>query len=148
MGKTKELPQKLREEIISSNLKGLGYKKISKRSNIPRDTIGSIIRKFKTYGTAANLPGRRRKLTISSRALSNSCRTAKKTPRVTARQDDMIKVGTSVSVATIRRALNNQGLHGKTPRRTPLLTSRNIRSQLEYARRKLDKMTEFWETVL
>ena len=50
--------QKLREEIISSHLKGLEYKKISKKCNIPRDTIGSIIRKFKTYGTAANLPGR------------------------------------------------------------------------------------------
>ncbi|KAL0152022.1 hypothetical protein M9458_052667 [Cirrhinus mrigala] len=150
MGKTKELPQKLREEIISSHLKGLGYKKISKRFNIPRDTIGSIIRKFKTYGTAANLPGRGRKLTISSRALSNLSRTAKKNSRVTARQlqDDMMKAGTSASVATIRRALNNQGLHGRTPRRTPLLTSRSIRSQLEYARRNLDKTTEFWETVL
>lgn len=150
MGKTKELPQKLREEIISSHLKGLGYKKISKIFNIPRDTIGSIIRKFKTYGTAANLPGRGRKPTISSRALSNLVRTAKKTPRVTARQlqDDLMKAGTSASVATIRRALNKQGLHGRTPRRTPLLTSRNIRSRLEYARRNLDKTTEFWETVL
>lgn len=49
MGKIKELPQKLREEIISSNLKGLGYKKVFKIFNIPRDTIGSIIWKLKTY---------------------------------------------------------------------------------------------------
>lgn len=46
----------------------------------------------------------------------------------------------------IRRALNKQGLHGRTSRRTPLLTTRN--SRLEYARRNLDKTTEFWETVL
>uniref|UniRef100_A0A3Q3KB45 Uncharacterized protein n=1 Tax=Monopterus albus TaxID=43700 RepID=A0A3Q3KB45_MONAL len=150
MGKTKELPQKLREEIISSHLKGLGYKKISKRFNIPRDTTGRIIRKFKTYGTAANLPGRGRKPTISSRALSNLVRTAMKNPRVTARQlqDDMMKAGTSASVETIRRALNKQGLHGWTPIHTPLLTTRNINSQLEYARRNLDKTTEFLETVL
>uniref|UniRef100_A0A3P8RY23 Sleeping Beauty transposase HTH domain-containing protein n=1 Tax=Amphiprion percula TaxID=161767 RepID=A0A3P8RY23_AMPPE len=61
MAKTKELPQKLRDKIISSHLKGLGYKKISKELNIPRDTIGSIIRKFDTYGTDANLPGSGRK---------------------------------------------------------------------------------------
>ena len=87
---------------------------------------------------------------ISSRALSNLVRTTKRNPRVTARhlQDDLMKAGTSVSVATIRRALNKQGLHGRTPRRTPLLTTRNIKSQLEYARRNLDKTTEFWETVL
>ncbi|KAL0155598.1 hypothetical protein M9458_049861, partial [Cirrhinus mrigala] len=60
----------------------------------------------------------------------------------------MMKAGTSASVATVRRALNNQGLHGRTPRHTPLLTSRNIRSRLEYARRNLDKTTESWETVL
>uniref|UniRef100_A0A3Q3KH31 Transposase Tc1-like domain-containing protein n=1 Tax=Monopterus albus TaxID=43700 RepID=A0A3Q3KH31_MONAL len=99
-----------------------------------------IIRKFKTYGTAANLPGCGR----------NSVRTAKKNLRVTARhlQDDMMKAGTSASVATIRRALNKQGLHGQTPRRTPLLTAKNIKSQLEYARRNLDKTTKFWEKVL
>ena len=72
----------MREEIISSHLKGLGYKKISKKFKIPRDTIGSIIRKFKTYGTAAKLPGCGRKSNISSRALSNLVRTTKtKTPR-------------------------------------------------------------------
>uniref|UniRef100_A0A8C1S553 Transposase Tc1-like domain-containing protein n=1 Tax=Cyprinus carpio TaxID=7962 RepID=A0A8C1S553_CYPCA len=115
MGRDKDI-----EEIISSHLKGLGYKKISKIFNILRDTIGSIISKFKTYGTAANLPGRGRKPTISSRALSNLVRTAKKTPRVTTRQlqDDLMKAGTSASVATIRRALNKEGLHGRTQGRS------------------------------
>ena len=54
----KELPQKLREENISSHLKGLAYKTFfQKKSNIPRDTTGSIIRNFKVYETAAHLPG-------------------------------------------------------------------------------------------
>ena len=53
--KTKEFQKNLREEIISSHLKSLGYK-ISKRYNTPRDGIVSVIRKFKTYGTTANLP--------------------------------------------------------------------------------------------
>uniref|UniRef100_A0A3Q3Q3V1 Transposase Tc1-like domain-containing protein n=1 Tax=Monopterus albus TaxID=43700 RepID=A0A3Q3Q3V1_MONAL len=62
------------------------------------------------------------------------------THRVSARhlQDDMMKAGTSDSVATIRWALNKQGLHGQTP----LLTTRNIKSQLECTRRNLDKTTE------
>uniref|UniRef100_A0A8P4G735 Uncharacterized protein n=1 Tax=Dicentrarchus labrax TaxID=13489 RepID=A0A8P4G735_DICLA len=34
-----------------------------------RDTIGSIIRNFKTYGIAANLPGHGRNPNTSSRAL-------------------------------------------------------------------------------
>ena len=92
----------------------LGYKKISKKNHIPRETIGSIIRKFKTYGAAANLPGHGREPNISSRALTNFVRTTQRNPCVTARhlQDDLMKAGTSASVATIRRALNKQGLPG------------------------------------
>lgn len=37
MRKTNELSQKLREEIISLHLKGIGYKTISQKYNIPRD---------------------------------------------------------------------------------------------------------------
>lgn len=102
MGKTKELPQKLSGEIISSPLKGLGLPKISKN--------------VKTYGTAANLPVRERKPKISASALSNLVRTIKRNPHVTTRhlQNDVMKTGTSASVATKRRTLNKQGLHGWT----------------------------------
>lgn len=72
--------------------------------------------KFKSYGTAANLLGRERKSNISSRAISNLVRTTKRNPRVTRHLlDDLMKTGTSVSVATIRHAMNKQGLHGIKP---------------------------------
>uniref|UniRef100_A0A8C1J0Q3 Uncharacterized protein n=1 Tax=Cyprinus carpio TaxID=7962 RepID=A0A8C1J0Q3_CYPCA len=89
--KTKELPQNLREEIISSHL----------------DTVGSIITKFKTYGTAANMPGHGRKPNIGKAAL---VRITKKKPCVTTRhlQDELMKTGTIPSGATIRYSLNKQ----------------------------------------
>uniref|UniRef100_A0A673CTZ0 Paired domain-containing protein n=1 Tax=Sphaeramia orbicularis TaxID=375764 RepID=A0A673CTZ0_9TELE len=62
-------------EIMSSHLKDLGYKKISQKCNIPRDTIGSIIKKFKTEGTAANLPVCGRKPKTPAMALSNLVKT-------------------------------------------------------------------------
>jgi len=53
-----------------------------------------------------------------------------------------MKAGTSASGATIRHTLNKLGLCGRTPRRTPLLTTRIIKSRktrkLEYARMNLD----------
>ena len=53
MVKAKEWSQKFREEIVALHKKGNGYKKISKLLNVPRDTVGSIICKFRTTGTAA-----------------------------------------------------------------------------------------------
>lgn len=84
MGKTKELPQTWERRLYhhASHLKGLGYMLHFQKFNIPGDTIGSIIRKIKTYGTAENLLGYGWKPNISSGALSNLVRTSKKTPRV------------------------------------------------------------------
>ena len=132
MDKTKELPQKLREEIISLHLKGIGYKKICQIFNIPRDAVRSIIRKFKFMAQLKTCLARGKKPNISSRALSNLIRMTKKNPHVTAKclQDALYR---SPSVATIRQALNKQGLHGQNPRCTPHLTTRNIKGQLEYA---------------
>ncbi|MBN3303392.1 PPARD protein, partial [Amia calva] len=51
MAKSKEWSKKLREEIIALHKQRTGYKKIAKALNVPRDTIGSIVCKFKVKGT-------------------------------------------------------------------------------------------------
>ena len=68
MAKSREWSQKLREEIIALHKQGNGYKKIAKALNVPRDTVGSIVRKFKVKGTVATLPGCGRKRKISKAA--------------------------------------------------------------------------------
>ncbi|XP_059809494.1 activating transcription factor 7-interacting protein 1-like isoform X6 [Hypanus sabinus] len=62
--KTKEHSKQLREKVIEKHKSGDGYKKISKSLNIPWSTVKSIIKKWKEYGAAVNLPrtGRPQKL--------------------------------------------------------------------------------------
>ncbi|CAB1447967.1 unnamed protein product [Pleuronectes platessa] len=43
-------------KVVEKYEAGLGYKKISRALNISLSTIKSIIRKWKEYGTTANLP--------------------------------------------------------------------------------------------
>uniref|UniRef100_A0A8C5PID1 Transposase n=1 Tax=Leptobrachium leishanense TaxID=445787 RepID=A0A8C5PID1_9ANUR len=69
MVKSREWSRKTREEVITLHRKGNGYKKIAKMLNIPRETIGSIIRKFKAKGTVETLPGRGRKKMLTSTAV-------------------------------------------------------------------------------
>lgn len=150
MVKTREWSQKTREEVISLHKNGNGYKKIAKMLNIPRDTIGSIIRKFKSKGTVETLPGRGRKKILTATAVRYLKRKVGKNPRVTAKElkKDLSDVGTEVSAQTIRRTLRNEDLHARTPRRTPLLTAKNKKSRLQYAKRHVDKPQKFWERVL
>lgn len=117
MVKSREWSRKTREEVITLHRKGNGYKKIAKMLNIPRDTIGSIIRKFKAKGTVETLPGRGRKKMLTSTAVRYLKRRVEKSPRVTAEElrKDLSDVGTEVSAQTIRRTLRNEGLHARTP---------------------------------
>ncbi|KAI4892626.1 hypothetical protein NFI96_034105, partial [Prochilodus magdalenae] len=77
-------------------------------------------------------------------------RNVEKNPRVTAKElkKDLSDVGTEVSAQTIRRALHNEDLHARTPRRTPLLTPKNKKSRLQYAKSHVDKPQRFWDSVL
>ncbi|KAI4888816.1 hypothetical protein NFI96_005451 [Prochilodus magdalenae] len=85
MVKAREWSQKTREEVIALHKNGNGYKKIAKLLNIPRDTIGSIIRKFKLKGTVETLPGRGRKKILTATAVRYLKRNVEKNPRVTAK---------------------------------------------------------------
>ncbi|KAI4876637.1 hypothetical protein NFI96_001152 [Prochilodus magdalenae] len=145
MVKAREWSQKTREEVIALHKNGNGYKKIAKLLNIPRDTIESIIRKFKLKGTVETLPGRGRKKILTATAVRYLKRNVEKNPRVTAKElkKDLSDVGTEVSAQTIRRALHNEDLHARTPRRTPLLTPKNKKSRLQYAKSHVDKPQRF-----
>uniref|UniRef100_A0A8C5M2G2 Transposase n=1 Tax=Leptobrachium leishanense TaxID=445787 RepID=A0A8C5M2G2_9ANUR len=150
MVKSREWSRKTREEVITLHRKDNGYKKIAKMLNIPRDTIGSIIRKFKAKGTVETLPGRGRKKMLTSTAVRYLKRRVEKSPRVTAEElrKDLSDVGTEVSAQTIRRTLRNEGLHARTPRRTALLSPKNKKSRLQYAKSHVDKPQKFWDSVL
>uniref|UniRef100_A0A8C5QAL0 Transposase n=1 Tax=Leptobrachium leishanense TaxID=445787 RepID=A0A8C5QAL0_9ANUR len=150
MVKSREWSRKTREEVITLHRKGNGYKKIAKMLNIPRETIGSIIRKFKAKGTVETLPGRGRKKMLTLTAVRYLKRRVEKSPRVTAEElrKDLSDVGTEVSAQTIRRTLRNEGLHARTPRRTPLLSPKNKKSRLQYAKSHVDKPQTFWDSVL
>ncbi|CAB1450210.1 unnamed protein product [Pleuronectes platessa] len=65
--KTKELTKQVRDKVVEKYEAGLGYKKISRALNISLSTIKSIIRKWKEYGTTANLLRRGRPPKLKSR---------------------------------------------------------------------------------
>ena len=63
-------------------------------------------------------------------------------------QQDVVAAGTEVSVSTVRRMLNAEGLHAWTPRRTPLLTQKHKKSRRQFAKNNINKPKRFWDSVL
>ncbi|KAI3369578.1 hypothetical protein L3Q82_024389 [Scortum barcoo] len=59
-----------------------------------------------------------------------------------------VKVSVHDSTTTIRKRLGKNGLHGRVPRRKPLLSKKNIKARLNFARKHFDDPQDIWENTL
>ena len=71
---------------------GLGYKKISETLNIPLNTIKSIIKEWKEYGTTTILPREGRHPKLTDQARRALIREATKIPKITLNQIHVVDV--------------------------------------------------------
>ncbi len=74
----------------------------------------------------------------------------KKNPRVSAKdlQKSLAHANIFVDTSTIRKTLNKNGVHGRTPRRKPLLSKKNIAARLKFAKEHLDVPQHYWQNIL
>ena len=109
-------------DVVDLHKCGNGYKKISKRLNIPLSTVRAIIKKFKRYGTVENVMGRGCNCILSPKILRRMVREATKFPRITVNELQALAAswGYQVSKSTIRHHLHNHSLIGRVARRKPL----------------------------
>uniref|UniRef100_A0AAY5ESA8 Sleeping Beauty transposase HTH domain-containing protein n=1 Tax=Electrophorus electricus TaxID=8005 RepID=A0AAY5ESA8_ELEEL len=56
IGKTKEHSKAIRDKVVEGHKADKGYKTLSKELSLPVSNIGSIIWKWKAYGSTVNLP--------------------------------------------------------------------------------------------
>ncbi|KAK3571029.1 hypothetical protein QTP86_001280 [Hemibagrus guttatus] len=63
-------------------------------------------------------------------------------------QASLASVKVSVHDSTIRKRLGKNGLHGRVPRRRLLLSKKNIKARISFARKHLDDPQDFWENTL
>ncbi len=137
MVKTKELSEDIRIAINSKHKTSKGYKAISK------DLSTMLLRSLPS--TVKNLPGCRGKRKTDERTLRRLVRMMETTPRLTSKdlKDNLEQSGVMVSTSTIRRTLNQAGLHGQRPRKTPLLKKRHTKGTTDLCQRVPEQTTIF-----
>lgn len=150
MPKQKEISLDLRKRIVDAYKSGEGYKKLSKRFNVSKTGVRSIVKKFEATKMLVNKTGRGRKRKISKMLERKLVRTATKNPRVTAGTlvSDAAKSGVTISKKTVARVLHRNGLHAHRPRKTPLLKKRHLKARLDYAKGNLEKDSTHWKRVI
>uniref|UniRef100_A0AAZ3RB43 Transposase Tc1-like domain-containing protein n=1 Tax=Oncorhynchus tshawytscha TaxID=74940 RepID=A0AAZ3RB43_ONCTS len=135
MGKSKEISQDLRKEIVDLHKSGSSLGAISKRLKVPRSSVQTIVRKYKHHGTTqpSYRSGRRR--VLSPRDESTLVQKVQINPRTTAK--DLVKMleetGTKVSISTVRQVLYRHNLKGRSARKKPLLQNCHKKAKLRFA---------------
>ncbi|CAJ0964423.1 unnamed protein product [Ranitomeya imitator] len=107
-------------------------------------------RKWKAYGTTVSLPRPGQPLKVSSRAEARLVRRVKANPRTTRKElrEDLMAVGTLVSVNTISNVLHRNGLRSRRARKVPLLSKRHVKARLQFAHDHLEDSETDWFKVL
>ena len=136
MPRTKEISEYIRLRIVDLHRAGKGYKSISKSLDAHQSTVRQIVYKWRKFSTVATLPRSGCPAEMTARAQRRMLNEVKKNPRVLAKdlQKSLEHANISVYESTIRKTLNKNGVHERTPRKKPLLSKVNIAARLKFAK--------------
>ena len=111
--------------------------------------VRPTIHKWRKHGTVVNLPRSGRPAKITPRAQRRLIQQVTKDPTTTSKelQASLALVKVSVHDSTIRKRLVKNGVHSRVPRWKPLLSKKNIKACLTFARKHLDDPYVFWENT-
>ena len=111
---------------------GKGYKSISKSLDVHQSTVRQIVCKWRNFSTVASLPWSGRPTKMTARAQRRMLNEVEKNPRISGKdlQKSLEHANISVNESTINKTLNKNGVHGRTPRKKPLLSKNNLAARL------------------
>uniref|UniRef100_A0A3P9K0U6 Transposase Tc1-like domain-containing protein n=1 Tax=Oryzias latipes TaxID=8090 RepID=A0A3P9K0U6_ORYLA len=117
---------------------------------VAKSTVWYILRKKESTGEVSNAkrPGRPQKTTVvdDGRIISM----VKINLFTTANQvnNTLQEVGVSISKSTIKRRLHESRYRGYTARCKPLISLKNRKARLDFAKKHLKKPAQFWKNIL
>src|SRR4029434_3466312 len=119
---------------------------MSKALNIPWNSVKSIIKKWKEYGTCVNLPRTGRPHKLSDRARRRLVREATKTPMTTRKelQASATEMGETLHTRTVAQVLHQSKLYGRETH----LKKTHIKYRLEFAISHVGDSMVKWKKVL
>ncbi|XP_055374437.1 uncharacterized protein LOC129607452 [Condylostylus longicornis] len=145
MGKQTSL--ETRQIIIDLHKKGKSLRNIANTTNRSHNTVKYVIDKYKNFNEIDNFKKSGRPKRLSDKEIRQIVREVKNNPSVSAVKISKNITQTSekpVSASTIRRALRENGLHGRSPRRKPYISKINQQKRLEFAKKYENKDVNFW----
>lgn len=140
-----------RELIIKFHNEGKTLREIGLTIGRCHNTVKKVIDKYKKFHKLENRPKCGRPKKLNEAQIRSIVRNVKKNPVESAVKisKEMSELsGTDVSDSTIRRALNANGIHGRVPRKKPLISKTNQKRRLDFANKYKNKDISFWNNII
>ena len=142
-----EHSNEFRELIIKHYLNGDYEREIASKVFCSRNSVHSMITKYKKTKCIANLAGRGRKRKTTVRE-DKVIQRKIKTDRRKSASSVKHEIGITISSQTVRRRAHESGLYGRVARKTPYVNKANQLKRLNYVKTYRDKEMSFWKHVL
>ncbi len=130
---------KMRSKELSLSVKQAIIRETAKTLGVAKTIVWNFPKKKERTGELSNTKRPGRILSL-----------VKKTPFTTVGQikNTLQEVGVCVSKSTIKRRLHQSEYRGFTTRCKPLVSLKNSKARLEFAKRHLKKPSQFWNNIL
>ncbi|XP_077323417.1 uncharacterized protein LOC143957138 [Lithobates pipiens] len=108
IGRSREISEDLRKQVVEAHKSGKGYKRIAKDLDLHQSTVRQIVYKWKKFSTVATLPRSGRPTKIGAKARCTILKHLTENPRVTAKdlKASLALDNINVHESTIRKTLN------------------------------------------
>jgi transposase len=149
--KRKETSFDIRQLVVFRNAKGQSERKISKDFQIPRSTVGLIIRRFKNQDRLENKPRTGRNPLLNKYEKRWIMRKVKKDPKISAPKlatELFIHCGKNVNPETIRKTIRENGNNGRIARKKPFISETNRQKRLKFAEEHKDRPETYWNKTI
>uniref|UniRef100_A0A8C5N2V1 Transposase n=1 Tax=Leptobrachium leishanense TaxID=445787 RepID=A0A8C5N2V1_9ANUR len=147
--RSKDLSLSVKQAIIRLKKQNKPIREVARTLGVAKTIVWNILKKKERTSELSNtkIPGRPRKTTVvdNQRIISM----VKKTPFTTVSQikNTLQEVGVCVSKSTIKRRLHQSEYRGFTTRCKPLVSLKNRKARLEFAKQHLTKPSQFWSKI-
>ena len=147
--KTRELSMGEKQAIVKLREDGKSIRAIAQTLAIASTTIWNVLKKKETTGVLSNRRGTGRPRKTAAVDDRNIVRAVKKDPKTTVSDisNNLQRAGVKVSQSTVRRRLHEQKYRGYTRRCKPLISKKNRKARLEFAKKYRDEPQKFWDKV-
>lgn len=151
MGNRKEIQISVRNLVINLRKENKSYGEIAKIVKLSRSTVQTIIKNYNNTNSTENKPRSGRPKKLSRRDISCILKEVNRDPKISApKLAQHIEQCSNINVhpRTVCNMLHNNGFKSRVARKKPLISAKNRKLRLEFAKKHIDKGTDFWKRVL